>query len=179
MRLSVFLYAALLAAALGGIMPVAADDKRTRNNPGRQLVDEIAAQESGRGGGREHPGRRMVEELNLTADQEARFREISARHGPIRRDYSRRIEELREKINQELLRDRPSRSLLAQLAGQMGETQKKMNIASVEHFLDVKAVLTAEQFQKFTEMASVGGSGGRGARRGGDSRTDGGDPDDD
>jgi len=147
----------LIAVALAGVLPASADDRRGRGD---------------------HPARRMWEELNLSADQEAKFREINARHAPVRRDHSRRIEELRERINQELLKDRPSRSLLAQLAGQMGETQKKMNIASVEHFLDVKAVLTPEQFKKFTERASVGsGTGGR--RRGAEGRPDADGSDDD
>jgi len=145
MKIRVFLYITLLAVALAGASPAAADDRR----------------------GRDHPGRRMVEELNLSADQEARFREINARHAPVRRDYTRRIEDLRERMNSELQRERPSRSLLAQIAGQIGETQKKMNIASIDHFLDVKAVLTPDQFQKFTEMATVG-SGPGGRRRGGD-----------
>jgi len=143
MRIKAFLYAAIIAAALFAASPAAADDSRQ---------------------GRGHPGRRIVEELNLTAEQEAKFREINAKHAPIRRNHARQIEELRERINQELLKDRPGRSLLAQLAGQMGETQKKMNIASVQHFLEVKDVLTPEQFKKFTERASVGGSSGGGGR---------------
>jgi Spy/CpxP family protein refolding chaperone len=102
----------------------------------------------------------MWEELNLTAEQETRFREINARYAPMRQDQTRRIEELRVRINQELLKDRPSRSLLAQLAGQMGETQKRMNIESVNHFLSVKEVLTPEQFKIFTDGVSIGGSGG-------------------
>jgi Spy/CpxP family protein refolding chaperone len=150
MRTKAFLYVILTAVALAGVLPASADDRRGRGD---------------------HPARRMWEELNLSADQEARFREINARHAPGRREHARQIEELRKRINQELLKDRPSRGLLAQLAGQMGETQKKMNIASVNHFLDVKAVLTPEQFQKFTEMASVG-SGVGGRRRGAESRGD-------
>jgi len=147
MKIRAFLYAALLTVALAGLSAAQVDDRRSRGD---------------------HPARQMWAELNLTPEQEAKFRELNARHGPIRRGHSRQIEELRERINQELLKDKPARSLLAQLAGQMGETQKKMNIASVNHFLDLKAVLTAEQFAKFTERAQVGGSSGRG-RRGADS----------
>jgi Spy/CpxP family protein refolding chaperone len=156
MKLKTFLIAMFLVVAPTAVSLAAADDGRDR----------------------EQRARRMWTELNLTAEQEVRFREINARHAPARRDHSRRIEELRERINQELLKDRPSRGLLAQLAGQMGETQKKMNIASVNHFLDVKAVLTPEQFKQFTEMASVGGGSG-GRRRGGavDRQSDIGDPD--
>jgi hypothetical protein len=42
----------------------------------------------------------------------------------------------------------------------MGELQKKMNIASIDHLLNVKAVLTPEQFRKFTNRVPMGGSPG-------------------
>jgi Spy/CpxP family protein refolding chaperone len=112
----------------------------------------------------EHPARRMWAELGLTAEQEAKFREINSRYAPVRREHARRMDELKAKINQEVMKERPSRSLLAQYAGQMGEAQKKMNIASVDHLLSVKAVLTPEQFKLFADRASISGSGEIGGR---------------
>jgi len=111
--------------------------------------------------------RRMWEELNLSAEQEAQFKEINSRHAPARRESAQRIEELREKINQEILRDKPSKSVLIQYAGTIGEIQKKMSLASVNHLLDVKAVLTPEQFKTFVSMSSAttGGKRSGGARR--------------
>jgi Spy/CpxP family protein refolding chaperone len=105
----------------------------------------------------------MLEELNLTAEQEAQFKEINARYAPARRESAQRIEELREKMNQEILRDRPSKSALIQYAGTIGEIQKKMSLASVGHLLDVKAVLTPEQFRTFVSMspATTGAKRGR------------------
>ena len=144
MKIRAFLYLAVVAAML---LPCAAQ---------AQGSDEPAAQ-------REHPARRLWAELNLTPEQETKFREINAKHAPARRDHARRMEELRTRINQELLKDRPSRSLLAQYAGQMGELQRRQNIASVDHMLDVKAVLTPEQFQIFTDHTSIGGVGGTGS----------------
>jgi Spy/CpxP family protein refolding chaperone len=119
----------------------------------------------------DHPARRMWEELNLTADQEAKFKEINSRHAPARRESAQRIEELREKINQELLRDKPSKSVLIQYAGTIGELQKKMSLASVSHLLDVKAVLTPEQFKAFVNMSASAGTGGRRGGRRGDGET--------
>ena len=108
----------------------------------------------------DHPARRTWAELNLTAEQEAKFRDINARYAPTRRDHMRLMEDLRAKINQELLKDRPSRSLLAQYAGQMGQHQRNMNIASVNHLLDVKEILTPEQFRIFVARAAIVGGGG-------------------
>jgi len=116
----------------------------------------------------EHPARRMWAELNLTADQEAQFKEINARHAPARRENSQRIEELREKINQEILRDKPSKSMLIQYAGTIGELQKKMSLASVNHLLDVKSVLTNEQFKTFVSMSSATGGKRSGGKRAGE-----------
>lgn len=100
----------------------------------------------------DHPAKRMWAELNLTVEQEAKFKEINSRYAPERKVQAQRIEELREKINQEILRDKPSRSMLIQYAGQIGEIQKKMSLASVDHLLSVKAVLTTEQFKMFVGM---------------------------
>ena len=141
MKIRMFLCLILLAVALAPVSG-SADDNR---------------------GQREHPGRRLWRELNLTPEQEVKFREINSRHAPVRRDNARMIESLREKINQELLRDKPSRSTLIQYAGQMGELQKKMNIASIDHLLNVKAVLTPEQFRKFTNRVPMGNPGSAGS----------------
>jgi len=132
-----------LAFALLVSAPVSADDKRD-----------------------DHPARKMWAELNLTAEQEAKFKEINAQYAPARRENAQRIEELREKINQEILRDKPSKSMLIQYAGTIGELQKKMSLASVGHLLDIKAVLTPEQFKMFVSMSSAaGGKRGGGGRR--------------
>jgi Spy/CpxP family protein refolding chaperone len=116
--------------------------------------------------GGDHPAKKMWEELNLTAEQEAQFKEINAQYAPERRERAKRIEELREKINQEMLREKPSRSQLINYAGQIGEIQKKMSLASVDHLMSVKAVLTSEQFKMFVSMSSSGGRRVAGGRRG-------------
>jgi Spy/CpxP family protein refolding chaperone len=130
------------------------------------LVSTAASANDGRGN---HPARKMWEELNLTSEQETKFRELNSRYAPARKEHAQRIEELREKINQEILREKPARSLLIQYAGQIGEIQKKMSLASVDHLLSVKTVLTPEQFKTFVSMSSVAGGRRRGDRRGGDS----------
>jgi len=149
MRSRMFLYIALLSIALA-YTAVSADERRG-----------------------DHPARKMLEELNLTAEQEAQFKEINARYAPARRESAQRIEELREKMNQEILRDKPSKSALIQYAGTIGEIQKKMSLASVGHLLDVKAVLTPEQFRTFVSM-SPATTGGKRGRRGEAENTGGG-----
>jgi len=151
MKIRMFLCLMLLAVALAPVSG-SADERRGQN------------------------ARRLWEELSLTPEQEAKFREINSRHAPARRDNARMIEGLREKINQELLRDKPSRSNLITYAGQMSELQKKMNLASIDHLLNVKAVLTPEQFKKFTDrVPGVGSSssGNAGNRRRGSDGDDG------
>jgi Spy/CpxP family protein refolding chaperone len=128
------------------------------------MLISATASADGKAGG--NSARRMWEELNLSADQEAKFKEINSRYAPARRESAQRLEEVREKFNQELLRDKPSKSVLIQYAGTIGEIQKKMSLASVSHLLDVKAVLTPEQFRTFVGMSSSTGGKRGGARRG-------------
>jgi Spy/CpxP family protein refolding chaperone len=130
------------------------------------LAAAAASADDNRG---DHPVKRMWAELGLTAEQEAKFKEINTQYAPERRERSKRIEELREKINQEILREKPSRSMLINYAGQIGEIQKKMSLASVDHLMSVKAVLTQEQFKMFVSMSAA-----TGGKRGGDRRGDGG-----
>ena len=150
MRSRMFLWIALLSAVLVSAT-ASADDKRG-----------------------DHPARKMLEELNLSAEQEAKFKEINSQYAPARRENAQRIEELREKINQEILRDKPSKSMLIQYAGTIGELQKKMSLSSVNHLLDVKAVLTPEQFKTFVSMSPAASGGRRGGGRRGDGENTGG-----
>jgi Spy/CpxP family protein refolding chaperone len=135
------------------------------------LVSATASADDKRG---DHPARKMFEELNLSAEQEAKFKEINSQYAPVRRENAHRIEELREKINQEILRDKPSKSMLIQYAGTIGELQKKMSLSSVNHLLDVKAVLTPEQFKTFVSMNPAATGGRRGGGRRGDGENTGG-----
>ncbi|MDR2592184.1 MAG: Spy/CpxP family protein refolding chaperone [Chitinispirillales bacterium] len=150
MRSRMFLWVALLSAVLVSAT-ASADDKRG-----------------------DHPARKMLEELNLSAEQEARFKEINSQYAPVRRENAQRIEELREKINQEILRDKPSKSMLIQYAGTIGELQKKMSLSSVNHLLEVKSVLTPEQFKTFVSMSPSATGGRRGGGRRGDGENTGG-----
>jgi Spy/CpxP family protein refolding chaperone len=135
------------------------------------LVSATASADDKRG---DHPARKMLEELNLSAEQEARFKEINSQYAPVRRENAQRIEELREKINQEILRDKPSKSMLIQYAGTIGELQKKMSLSSVNHLLEVKSVLTPEQFKTFVSMSPSATGGRRGGGRRGDGENTGG-----
>lgn len=121
------------------------------------IASESAAPQSG-------PRERDWSMLNLTPEQEARFQAINTRYSPARRDISRQIANVRTRMNQELMKDRPNRGLLAQWAGEMGEYQKRQNISAVNHMLEVKSVLTPEQFEIFLNNSTIGGSG-RGERR--------------
>jgi Spy/CpxP family protein refolding chaperone len=138
MRVKLFLCAALLTAAL---LPCAgfADGKK---------------------GPREHSGKKMFAELGITAEQEAKLKEIHAAAAPAKKLLQSQIEVVHQKIKVELQKEKPSKSALNKYAAEMGNLHKQMNQAAIDRRLKVKAVLTPEQFGKLSERGFIGGPAG-------------------
>jgi Spy/CpxP family protein refolding chaperone len=109
--------------------------------------------------GKIHPMKEMWAQLGLTPEQETKLKELHKQTAPARREQFKKIEELRGKIKTELLKDKPSKKVLDDYATQMGNLHKQMNLSSIDHLLKVKAILTPEQFKKFTEKGPMGGPG--------------------
>jgi len=123
------------------------------------LPASALAQEKQRGKG-EHMKERWAQ-LGLTPEQETKLKELHQKSAPARREQFKKIEEVRAKINAELLKEKPSKKVLDGYAAQMGNLHKQMNESAIDHLLKVKAILTPEQFKKFTEKGPMGGPGAR------------------
>jgi len=109
---------------------------------------------------REHPGKKMFAELGITAEQEAKLKEIHEASVPTKKLYLKEIEVVRQKIKVELQKEKPSKSALNKYAAETGNLHKKMNLASIDRLMKVKAVLTPEQFNKLYERGFIGGGPG-------------------
>lgn len=118
------------------------------------LPASVLSQERQRGGS--GGMREKMTQLELTPEQETKLRELHRQNAPARREQNRKINEVREKINAELIKDKPSIRVLDDYAAQMGNLHRQMNVFSIDHMLKVKAILTPEQFKMFTEMAPMG-----------------------
>ena len=114
----------------------------------------------GKKGPREHPGKKMFAELGITAEQEAKLKEIHAASVPAKKLHKQELEVVRQKIKVELQKEKPSKSALNKYAAEAGSLHKQMNLAAIDHLLKVKAVLTPEQFNKLSERGFIGGPGG-------------------
>jgi len=100
-------------------------------------------------------------QLGLTAEQETKLKELHQKTAPARREQMKKMKDVREKINAELLKEKPSKKVLEDYAAQMGNLHKQMNTSAIDHLLKVKAILTPEQFKKFTEKGPMGGPSAR------------------
>jgi len=114
----------------------------------------------GKKDGREHPGKKMFAELGITSEQEARLKEIHSASAPAKKLSQQQIEVVRQKIKIELQKEKPSKSALNKYAAEIGNLHKQKNLATIDHLLKVKAVLTPEQFNKLSERGFIGGPGG-------------------
>ena len=113
---------------------------------------------------KDHPMREKWAQLGLTEQQETKLKELHKKAAPARRERMKKIGEVREQIKQELLKEKPSKKTLDDYANRMGALHKEMNAASIDHLLKVKAILTPEQFAKFTDKGFMGGPGANRAR---------------
>jgi len=108
-----------------------------------------------------HHMKEVAAQLGLTPEQETKLKELQKQAAPARREQMKKIEELRGKINAELLKEKPSKKVLDDYSTQMGNLHKQMNLLSIDLLLKAKTILTPEQFKKFTEKAPMGNPGAR------------------
>jgi Spy/CpxP family protein refolding chaperone len=97
---------------------------------------------------RQKPFQRMIDELKLTPDQQAKLR---AQHKQMREEGKvifEQMKKIREKVREELLKDKPSKSALDDYAEQLAGLHKQLIQKRHEHLLQAKALLTSEQFSK-------------------------------
>ncbi len=93
----------------------------------------------------------IVSDLQLTAEQEIPFVELRNAHREIMFLYIDSIKNIRTQIIDKLLEEPINISDFQTLAEHIGSLEKDLQLATIEHFMQVKEVLTQEQFSKFTK----------------------------
>ena len=117
----------------------------------------------GKGG---FPGK-MWMELNLTDEQKEKLRTLHEEMQPIRKKHMESVKAVRDKIKTELLKSEPSQNTLYGYAGELGELHKQMTKDRTDHLLEVKKILSPEQFSKLVEREGKMGRGEGFGHRGG------------
>lgn len=98
----------------------------------------------------EHYGRHkgFIEELNLTDEQHTQLKLLKLDMQKERILHFDEVKKVRNKIKEELLKEKPSQGALNGYAKELGKLHGKLEEKRLAHFLKVKEVLAKEQFEK-------------------------------
>ena len=115
----------------------------------------VSAQPDGPGNGKHHD--KMMADLKLTAEQKEQLKGLHQQHRQDMKPFFEKMKGIRGKVKAELLKPTPSKPALDGYAAELGNLHKQMALKRNEHLLQMKAVLTADQFAKLVNKDWVGG----------------------
>ncbi len=107
--------------------------------------------------------------LGLDDEQQMKMEKLSLEHKLATVDMRAEQAKLRLEMKQEMLKDEPSRKTLEKLAKGIAANREKMQMSRIDHMLDVKKILTPDQWKIFVrhhygKNGKMGRMGGRGHR---------------
>jgi Spy/CpxP family protein refolding chaperone len=117
---------------------------------------------------------KMMADLKLTADQKTKIQALHKDFETSAKALAEQMKGIDEKVKAELLKDQPSKQVLDGYATQLADIQKLLLQKKYDHVLQVKTILTKEQFSKHIShewmgcagMCQVMGEGGHGNEKG-------------
>ncbi len=99
---------------------------------------------------------KVYKQLGLTDEQKARLKEHREKNQAQRKEYYQEIKAKQEQIRQELQNDQFDVNKVRQIHNELKELRSKMEDFRLEGIIEVRQILTAEQFKKFMELKSEG-----------------------
>lgn len=105
-------------------------------------------------------GARMAQELGLSEQQQADLKALREKHRAERKDTRGEVKALRKQIAEELKKSSPSKSKIKTLADKIGAIHSANAIRMADHMLEVKKILTPEQFSKMLDLKEQKGNNG-------------------
>ena len=90
----------------------------------------------------------MWRDLNLTDDQKAKLKGLHDERKSERQGHMQRMKDMREKIKTELSREKPNSDTLMSYASQIAVMVEDMTKQRLQELLQVKQILTKDQFAK-------------------------------
>jgi Spy/CpxP family protein refolding chaperone len=109
---------------------------------------------------------KMWAELKLTPDQKSKFQALHKQTRETMKPFFEKMKGIMEKSKAELLKPQPSLKTLDGYAAEMGDLHKQMAQKRVEQLLQIKAILTPEQFTKLLSRDFMGPPEGFGPGKG-------------
>jgi len=120
---------------------------------------------------------KMMVDPTVTADQKAKIQALHKDMEGKGKSLFDQMKGINEKVKVELLKDQPSKQVLDGYATQLADIQKQLLQKKYDHILQVKTILTKEQFSKHISHEWMGpqcagmheemGEGGHGHDMGG------------
>jgi len=95
-----------------------------------------------------HAKMRPADELNLTDEQATQLKLLRLDMQKEQIMHGSEVKKIREKIKAEMLKEKPSKTVLTGYAEELGKLHAKLSTKRVENLLKVKDVLNKEQFEK-------------------------------
>lgn len=90
----------------------------------------------------------VANELNLSPEQEKIFQELRQNHSQQTRQIRAELREHYRFMMSELSSPNPSRSFLDSMANEIAQLHKQQQLATIEHFLEVREICSPEQYQQ-------------------------------
>lgn len=109
--------------------------------------------------------------LDLTAEQKVEMEKLKLEHKLAGVDIRAEQAKLRLEIKEEMMKEEPSKKALEKLAKSIAANREKMQMMRIDHMLDVRKVLSPEQWKVFVahhydRMGRMGERGCRDGKRG-------------
>lgn len=98
------------------------------------------------------PGFALRQELSLTPDQSLEVNKINATYKTSSENVVAAIREKKAELLEELSKDSTNINLVEVLVNDVANEQKKLQMANIKQFLDLKKVCTPEQTQKLSQI---------------------------
>ncbi len=95
---------------------------------------------------------KIFSELNLTKEQEAKLKENKTKHREQRKGGFEQIKSYKEALKQELLKSDLDMERIQEIQAQMKAAQSQMADDRLNSILEVRTILTPEQFTKFMTL---------------------------
>jgi Spy/CpxP family protein refolding chaperone len=105
--------------------------------------------------GMEKHHQKMMADLKLTADQDTKIQALHKNMMETGKPLFEQMKGINDKVKAELLKDQPSKPVLDGYATQLADIQKQLIQKRYDHVLQVKTILTKEQFSKHMSQECV------------------------
>jgi Spy/CpxP family protein refolding chaperone len=104
----------------------------------------------------------MWNDLQLNADQKSKLLTMHNEVKDLRKNQRDEINAVRQKIKEELSKSNSSKTILSGFVSDLGKLHEKQIQSHIDHMMQLKTILTPEQFQKVIDKEWNGSKMGMG-----------------